>query len=349
MTRCSNNVVILWVVLGWLIAVYPVRAQDSQSGGDFAQGVSEFRAGNYASAVALFDRAEAASPGTTDAQLYKAKALIHLNDYRAADAALQTYLRAHGDSSDALYLLGFVEHRENRPADSLATYTRAAALTPPTGDDLKVVGLDYVLLDDYADAIKWLAKAVEMDPANKDAWYYLGRAYYTRAQLPEAQKAFLAVLNLSPHDSKAENNLGLIFETSGQPAAAIDAYQKAIAWQDKDPHPSAQPYVNLGNLLLEQGHLKDALLALEKAVALAPQDAFCRMKLGVAYRQAERLDDARRELEKGAELDPDNPAVHFQLGRLYKEMHALDRAQAEFNRTEELQSRASKPKGSPDH
>ena len=48
-------------------------------------------------------------------------------------------------------MLGFVLNRENRPVESLEFYTKAAAITRPTADDLKIVGLDYVLLDDYAE------------------------------------------------------------------------------------------------------------------------------------------------------------------------------------------------------
>jgi Tfp pilus assembly protein PilF len=211
----------------------------------------------------------------------------------------------------------------------------------PTGDDLKIVGLDYVLLGDYSDAIKWLEKAVEFDPANKDAWYYLGRAYYTNARVREASKAFLRVLDLDPRDVRAENNLGLVLESSAQPDEAIDAYTKAIAWEEQSSHPSEQPYVNLGSLLLEQGHTQEAISPLEKSVALAPNNGFCRLKLGTAYLRAGKLEAARRELEKATSLEPDNAAAHYQLGRFYKQIHDTDRAKTEFDRTAELQARAA--------
>src|SRR5205807_3171840 len=130
----------------------------------------------------------------TDALLYQAKALVHLQDFAGAEHALRGYVRSHRDSSDALYMLGFVLNRENRPSDSLASYTQAAAITRPTADDLKIVGLDYVLLDDYADAIKWLEKAVALDGTSKDALYYLGRVYYMKARLGEARTAFQKIL-----------------------------------------------------------------------------------------------------------------------------------------------------------
>ncbi|MFZ1132110.1 MAG: tetratricopeptide repeat protein [Terriglobales bacterium] len=339
--RFNPRFIFSWSIIFASSLCFSSPQVSAPSSGDFGQGVAEFRAGHYSSAAESFARAEAASPGATEALIYQGKSLVHLSDFPGAEKALRGYLAFHPDSSEALYLLGFVLHRENRPSDSLAIYTRAAAITPPAADDLKIVGLDYVLLDDYADAIKWLRAAVERDPRNKDAWYYLGRAYYTKSQRAEARQAFLAVLSLDPRDVRAENNLGLIYETDGQPAAAIEAYRQAVAWQEQSPHPSEQPYVNLGNLLMEQGQLTEALPPLEKAVALAPNNAFCHLTLGVAYRQSGKLEAAQRELETATRLEPDNPTAHYQLGRLYKDQHAMDRAQAEFEKTSDLKTRSA--------
>jgi tetratricopeptide (TPR) repeat protein len=336
--RRSKTVFFLCLVMVWTLCGFRSWAQSSS---DFDRGVAEFRAGNYSSAAPLFASAEAASPGATNALLYQAKALVHLQDLAGAEKALRGYLRSHRDSSDALYMLGFVLNRENRPAESLASYTQAAAITLPTSDDLKMVGLDYVLLNDYADAIRWLEKAVALDSTNKDVWYYLGRAYYTRARLVEARKAFQTILYLDPRNSRAENNLGLILETEGKPAAAMEAYGKAIAWQEQNSPLGEQPYVNLGNLLMEQGQMKEAIEPLEKAVALAPNNAFCHMTLGVYYRKAGQMEPAQRELVRATQLEPDNAVAHYQLGRLYKEIHDLDRAKVEFDRTRELQTRSA--------
>lgn len=329
--------------LSVFLIVFSCGIQSSaQSVSPYDRGLAAFRAGNYSSAAALFANAENSSPGTTDALLYEGKSMVHLQDFSGAEKALRGYLQVHQDSSDGLYMLGFVLNRLNQPAESLATYTKAAAITRPTADDLKIVALDYVLLDDYADAIKWLETAVSMDRSNKEDWYYLGRAYYTVARLADAKKAFEAVLALDPRNVKAENNLGLIHESSGEPAAAMEAYRRAIAWQEDSLQQSEQPYVNLGNILMEQGQTKEALAPLEKAVTLAPNSAFCHLTLGIYYHKVGRLDDAQRELEQATKLDQENAVAHYQLGRLYKDMHAIDRAQAEFDRTAELKSRAAK-------
>ncbi len=296
----------------------------SQTSDDLARGLSEFRAGDYGAAAAHFARAEEAAPGATDALLYESKAHVHLGQFTAAETALRRYLLLHAESDDALYLLGYVLHRQGKPAESLDMYTSAAQHRAPTGDDLKIVGLNYVLLN--------------------EAWYFLGRAYYTRSRITEAHKAFLTALELDPRDAKAENNLGLILESEAQPEDAMDAYRKAIAWQDQSPRPSEQPYLNLGSLLMEQSRVSESIPLLQKAVELAPGNAICRLKLGTAYLRLGKLTDAQRDLEKAVQLAPDDPAAHYQLGKLYKEMKALDRAKAEFDRTAELQSRAASSK-----
>lgn len=335
----------------FLFAVWALCTSYSvaQSNADYARAVTKFRAGDYAQAAQMFAAVEDARPGTTDALLYRAKCLVHVPDFVAAEESLRSYLQQQPESSDALYMLGFVLNRENRPGDSLETYTRAAALKAPTSDDFKIVGLDYALLNDYSDAIKWLEKAIALDPKNKDAWYYLGRAYYTRSQLGEAQAAFQRVLDVDPTNAKAENNLGLVSETKGDVAAAEQAYRKAIAWGEGSTESKEQPYVNLGNLLAEQNRNQEAAELLEKAVALAPSNSYCHLVLGVLYRKINTPDNARRELIRATELDPQNPVAHYQLGRLYKDANELDRAKAEFERTAELQSRAAAPNPSESH
>jgi len=211
---------------------------------------------------------------------------------------------------------------------------------PPAGDDLKMVALDYELLNDNADAIHWLEVAVERDPANKEAWYFLGRAYYTASRLPAARKAFDRVLELDPREARAENNIGLIYESSGKTDEALAAYRNAIAWQRESTPSPEQPYLNLGNLLITLVRPQEAIAPLREAIVLAPNDAQGHLRLGSAYLHLERLDEAEKELREAVRLAPDDAAAHYQLGRCYKQAGKLEAAKAEFDRVAEIQSQA---------
>src|SRR5689334_1055422 len=102
----------------------------------------QFRSRDWRRAAELLQNCEATSPGKTDALLFRGKALINLGDYDGAASALDRYIARHPTSDDALYTLGYVQFRQDRPRESLATYTKAAAIKTPTDDDLKVVSLN---------------------------------------------------------------------------------------------------------------------------------------------------------------------------------------------------------------
>ena len=322
-------------MLGW-VSLLPnlLYAQTSDT---YANAVSALESKHFQEAATLFDRAESENPAQSDALLQAARAYVRIQAHEAAEKDLRRYLENNPGSSEALYLLGFVLNRRDNPKESLAVYTKAAAVSPPTGDDLKIVALDYELLNDNPEAIHWLEVAVAKDPGNTEAWYFLGRAYYTASRLPAAQKAFDRVLQLDPHNAKAENNLGLIYESNGKPDEAIGAYRNAIAWQTEEAASREQPYLNLGSLLITLERTKEAVSPLLQAVAIAPKNAQCHLRLGTAYLHLDRLDDAEKELREAVRLAPDDAAAHYQLGRCYKQAKKLDAAKAEFQRVSEIQ------------
>jgi Tfp pilus assembly protein PilF len=82
---------------------------------------------------------------------------------------------------------------------------------------------------------------------------------------------------------------------------------------------------------------------LQNAVRLAPRNAYCHLRLGVAYLRSHRLDEAKRELEQATQLDPNNAKAHYQLGRYYAEIHDLAHAKMEFDRTVAIQTHANRP------
>ena len=190
-----------------------------------------------------------------DESLFRAEALISEAHFHDADVALRAYLRQHSESARAMYDLGKVLHYEDQPKDSLTTYTVAAALSPPSAEDLRVVALDYVLLKDYGDAVRWLDRALQSAPADAELWYDLGRTRMMQLDFIAAETALQRSLALSPRLVKAENNLGVTYEALNRTADALQAYQQAIAWQQNLPRRSEQPLLNYGKLLIDENRL----------------------------------------------------------------------------------------------
>src|ERR1700752_2497738 len=70
----------------------------AQSNSEYAQAVVAFQAGDYAAAADLFAKADTAAPGATDALIYQAKSLVHLQDFSSSESALRHYIALHADS-----------------------------------------------------------------------------------------------------------------------------------------------------------------------------------------------------------------------------------------------------------
>jgi tetratricopeptide (TPR) repeat protein len=310
------------------------------------QAPQSFQNRRWAEAAAAYAECEKADPGKTTADLYRAKALVNLDNFDEAATALEKYRATNPQSDDAAYLLAYVRFRQDKPKESLQLFTEAARLHDPTPDDLKVVALDYVLLGDYEAAARYLEQSLARDPNNTESRYHLGRVRYQQNRFDLAIAAFQEVLRRDPGNLKAQNNLGLSLEAKNEVDAALEAYRKAVSIDERLPQHSEQPYLNLGALLAKSGHADDALPLLTRAAAIAPASAKVRYQLAKSYFDLNRFEDARREAEKAAGLDPAESSNHYLLGRIYQRSGKADLAKEQFSITERLiQAKSSTTSG----
>lgn len=279
-------------------------------------------------------------PGPT---LDRARTLVRQAQWPEAEAELRGYLQSDPRSADAKFLLGYVLFRRDQPAESLRIYTAAAALERPTADDFKIVGLDYVLLQDYPDAIHWLERAVSEDPRNAEAAYHLGRAYYTQNRFDRAKAAFEQALRIDPHYGKAQNNLGLTWAALNRPDLAEEAYRKAIQIGDQTGTPSEQPFINLAGILLDHNQAAEALELLRKARRMQPRSSEIEALRGRALLLDNRLEDAEDAFRVALAIGPETGALHYQLGRVLRREGKSDEARREFDRTKALMGTHSAP------
>ena len=324
-----------------LLAAAMAATAAAQNSSLYMRGKQAFAAGHYAEAAKLFHASSGANEqardsDAADALFMEGKSYASLGELGEAERALNSYLQQSPHSAPALYLLGYVLQRENKPKESLISFTKAAAITTPRAEDIRTVALDYVLLNDYPDAIHWLSIAVQQDPLNTEAWYDLGRAQMGQGEFVLAKKSFDRVLALSPHDARALNNLGLCYEAQNRLPDALHSYEAAIAAQKGTAHPSEQPLLNYGNLLVSENRAAEAIAALEPAIRIAPKSAKCHEALAHAYQKANRLPEAEQQMEKAVALDPTNPRLHYQLGRLYHRAGQAERAKAELALSQKL-------------
>jgi tetratricopeptide (TPR) repeat protein len=288
-----------------------------------------------------------ASPPPSDlpVSLARASSLMVAGDFKHAETTLRAYLASNSHSGQARYMLAYALLRQNKPKDSLEEYTRAAAMQTPSAEQLRYVGQDYVLLDDYPDAEKWISRSIEMNKSDPEGWYSLGRLRYSEQRFADAANCFMRALALAPRSVKVENNLGLAYEGLNRTDDAVIAYRQAIAWQNEGAPQKAseQPLLNLAIVLVHRAELAEALTLLQRAVAIAPRDPRIHEQLGQVYMQQGNYSEARKSLEAAMRLDPEKSNLHFLLGQAYRHLGRQQDAKTEFDAAARLANPSTKP------
>ncbi len=266
----------------------------------------------------------------SETALEAARRLTNGGKYKAAEVMLHKLVEEAPNSADAHYLLAATLFHLQQPKISLAEYTTAARLRRPTTEELIGVASDYILLEDYTDATRWLKLVTEQSPRLPLGWYLLGRTEYNDNNMPAAEQAFAACLRLEPRHVRAEYNLGLVYEKTERYELAVQAYRQAITWQAGLRNFDPQPYLDLGSLLRHQGHAEEALPYLERAAHADETNPMAHQEFALGLEAVGRYDEAIGELKRAVGLVPDSESLHFFLGRIYRRQGQADAAAKEF-------------------
>ena len=130
-------------------------------------------------------------------------------------------------------------------------------------------------------AIVELKKAVELDPKNAEAWYQLGYASYAlKGDAPGALPSFEKAVAADPGNLTYRTFLGAVLGDTGQGDRAVQELTKVTSTAGYN---KADGWIYLGSAHLSAKRYKDAIEALNKAVAIAPQAAVAEAYLGWCY------------------------------------------------------------------
>jgi tetratricopeptide (TPR) repeat protein len=153
---------------------------------------------------------------------------------------------------------------------------------------------------DLAEALKWLTKAIELDPA-------YGLAYMNRgAILGGIGKHDLAIADLTkaielmPANAMAYNNRGVVYTQKGDARSALADYAKAIALDGA----YAAPLSNRSVIYTGAGKAADAVADCTAAIEINPRYASAYYNRGNARMAAKAYDAAMKDYDAALEIRP---------------------------------------------
>lgn len=234
------------------------------------------------------------------------------------DAALQCSLQDELARLDGAVLDDIVGRAT---LENVAAYLLARLRRVGVSEVLVSAGTTRVLLD--ADDVDVEAFAVELA-------FKRGVGLLLRARPHEAVEELTLASRLSPSSAAVHVARGRALRRLGQLECALDAFDAAVASDDR----CGEAHRNRGNVLLELGRGQEAVVSFGKAIALLPKSALAYNNRGFAFRLLGELRCSLADHDRALELDPeyeeayrDRAEVRARLGM--REQAEEDLAQAD--------------------
>lgn len=237
------------------------------------------------------EQALALEPGFAPARLAEVRALAIDKKYPEAEARLKQWQQEHPDDPDLLSLRGWYASLRGRPDEAARVYRRLLETAPGTQAATQLAQAQW-RSGDQAGAIATLERWTESHPDDSFGRYLLAGLYRAMDRAAEARKQLESVLEISPNNAPAMNDLAWLLRTSDS--------RRALEWAERATQAapqSPQALDTLAAVLMDQGRDREAVEVLRRAVALDPGNPSLAYRLALALNKAGRTEDSRKAIE----------------------------------------------------
>jgi tetratricopeptide (TPR) repeat protein len=186
------------------------------------------------------------------------------------------------------------------------------------------IGLFYLNSNNVDEAIKYLNKALALNPRHFQSLNALGLAYSMRGNLQEAVNLYQKCLQIAPDFTEAHNNLGTVYQELGFPDRAEEEFKKVV--EDQNYTHKELPYYNLARLYFTKQEFEKAHACVNNAIKLNNRFALAYNLLGLILEGQNNLYGALESYKMAVKIVPDDVNFNFNLGAAYFKTDDLGRA-----------------------
>ena len=300
-------------------------------------GTLYYRQGDVEKAIQAFENALKRSPHHKTAkknlyQLFRQKAFNALKR-RAFDEGTTYFekaIRLDPENATTYRVMGDGYALVSEFSEAITYYQKALALAPDDAEAQKNLLSSYnnygVTLRNSGEwdaAIRAYRDALALQPTYQlartnliDVLWQKGNARRQSGRSAEAIATYLELQKLHPDDTDIASLLGELYLKVKDYPAAISAFHKvytARPTEEQTGHNLIAAYQQYASALRNRRDYGGALVQLQKAVALFPDDINLRLSLSQAYQHTGKYEQAQRELEQILARDPNNQKAKTEL------------------------------------
>jgi len=216
----------------------------------------------------------------------------------------------------------------------LITVVSAAVvfLLMPGHKDLYAKGKAYLDAENYAEAVKYLSKAISARPTEAQYYYVRGTAHLSKEIYGEAIADFTEAIRLDPENAPYRFERASVYYAIKEYDKAISDYTEAIRLDPSD----ARYYNSRGNSYRIKEQYGRAIEDHDAAIKLNPDDPRYHNNLGVAYLLSKDYDNAAAAYTEAIKLAPDNARYYNNRGGAYNLKKDFESAAADFTEAARL-------------
>jgi len=262
-------------------------------------------------AQAEYQRAVALDPKMSAAYVNLGMMLLDNREDAAAVAPLRKAVELLPAESRPRYLLAVALDRSGDRAGAAETFEALLHLDPNDITAIQYLGWVNLRSGKPAEAEARFRRAVEVQPKGADGFRGLAESLEAQKK-PEAITAYRQYLELRPNDAEAHVRFIHLLLDQGQNDEALAELERADGGK-----PSVSSMKLRADIQIAQKKWPDAVATLERAVALAPNDAQLHGGLGRTYLQLRDFTDAEKELKTAIQLDAKNVEYWKDLSSTY--------------------------------
>ena len=235
------------------------------------------------------------------------------------------------DHFAALFQLASLRFRQNRFADALLHFDRAAKVRPNESMVWSNLGIVLLALSRPADALASCDEALRLKPDHPEALAARGAALRALARPAEAAQSFERALALRPDDVGALVNYGCALQEMRLLDMSLAVFEKAIALRPD----IAAIFANRAAVLIDLERPSEALASADRALALAPDQFQALGNRAAALALLKRPREALMSCDASLAANPDcaetwcnRAGVLAELNRPAEALESYDRALA---------------------
>ncbi|WP_228851014.1 tetratricopeptide repeat protein [Aegicerativicinus sediminis] len=242
-------------------------------------------------------------PSSTNLRLYKTEICILENDLEKAEEILDELYELEPSNEEIYIQKASILSKKDQHQQAINALMIALEFTEDQDDDadlFSLIGMEYLFLEKYADALSYFEKCLEIDMHDYSALYNIIFCFDYLNKNKEAINFLNNYLDENPYCEVAWHQLGLQFTSLKEWKKALAAFDFAIISDDT----FVGAYLEKGKVLEKLKCYNEAIEFYEMTLTLDEPTSFALLRIGHCHEKMGNLDLAVDFYYKTVHEDP---------------------------------------------